>query len=264
MERLLGGYGGVHNEQGDTMQEKKDFLDRSLLCGFRLHDGAAEWLTKHYLVVKRLLLLVAYLSFLIAVIPSLGIFRKDAGSLAANLLILLLFLSPLSVIFRARLLLLVMGLRRELGILMGCLALTHGLGYALDPVFFKIFLQEYLGANLFSMDTSILAGLTGLLLITLLTLTSNRWATRLLGGKYWKRLHRVVYPAFVLIVVHRFFRVGGSWQHIMPFIEAVLLVGAYTLLKFLTWKQQAWPWLRRGTLYISEQYAGYRAAQKSV
>ncbi|MEZ4712265.1 MAG: ferric reductase-like transmembrane domain-containing protein [Caldilineaceae bacterium] len=52
-------------------------------------------------------------------------------------------------------------------------------------------------------------GLFGLLLLTPLVLTSNRWAMRRLG-KNWKRLHRLVYAAVPLLVWHYWQR--ETWE----------------------------------------------------
>ena len=44
-------------------------------------------------------------------------------------------------------------------------------------------------------------GAFALFIIVLMTLTSNRWAVNWLG-KQWKRLHRFVYAAILLVVIH--------------------------------------------------------------
>ena len=225
---------------------------------FRGHDICADMLGRWYGLAKWSLLINAHLTLLILMVPELADFRKGAGELAANLLIALLFLSPIATIFRMRLLSLGMGLRRQIGILMGYLAVVHGVGYMSDPQFFAFFIAEHLGSGIASMDASILVGIIGLLLTLPLLVTSNTFSMRRLGGKNWKRLHRLVYPAFLFIVLHRFFRVGGSWQQVGPFIEASVLIGTYAVLKYLAWKPTAWPWLRWIVGQIGARYATYR------
>lgn len=237
------------------------YVDPVVVAGFRLHDFLSALIGQRYQGAKRLILIVAHASLVLLFVPSLAVFRKDAGELAANLLIVILFLSPLATLFRMRLLLLLMGLRRELGILMGYLALVHGLGYLRDPFFVQTFFQERLGATVFFVDTSLLAGLGGLILITLLLVTSNTLANRVLGGKHWKLLHRLVYLAFFLIVIHRFFQVGGSWQHLTPFLEAFILVGSYLSVKLLVWKPDLWPWLGEMRAWVSARYTTYQGAK---
>jgi methionine sulfoxide reductase heme-binding subunit len=47
----------------------------------------------------------------------------------------------------------------------------------------------------------IVLGLVGLLILSILAITSNRWAMKRLG-KSWKRLHRLVYGAGIAVVLH--------------------------------------------------------------
>jgi DMSO/TMAO reductase YedYZ heme-binding membrane subunit len=51
------------------------------------------------------------------------------------------------------------------------------------------------------MQPFIALGLLGLFILTVLAITSNRWAMRRLG-KHWKRLHRLVYLAGMAVVFH--------------------------------------------------------------
>jgi sulfoxide reductase heme-binding subunit YedZ len=56
-----------------------------------------------------------------------------------------------------------------------------------------------------------------------LALTSTKNSIRRLGGRRWTRLHRLVYPAAVLAVIHFVWRVKADRRE--PFIfGAVLLV----------------------------------------
>lgn len=239
------------------MQEYGILFDRSLTLGFRMHDRVSDILSRHYLLVKRLLLAGSYLVLLAFFLPTAASFQRDFGEMAGNLLIVILFLSPLSVLFRMPLLLLLMGLRRELGILMGCLALVHGVWYFVTPSFFWETGQSLLRVSGFVWEKGIGAGIIGLALILPLLLTSNTFSVRLLGGKLWKRLHRLAYPAFFFIVFHRFF-MGESWQSPVPFVEAVLLLGTYTMMKFLAWRPTAFPWLQEGIGEVGVRYRQYR------
>lgn len=54
---------------------------------------------------------------------------------------------------------------------------------------------------IFPIPSYIALGLLGLLILTALAITSNRWAMRRLG-KYWKRLHRLVYLAGIAVIFH--------------------------------------------------------------
>lgn len=52
-----------------------------------------------------------------------------------------------------------------------------------------------------SMPVYLALGLTGMVVLTALAVTSNRWSMRQLG-KNWKRLHRLVYVAGIAVVTH--------------------------------------------------------------
>lgn len=80
----------------------------------------------------------------------------------------------------------------------------------------------------------ILVGMSGLLLMLPLALTSTRgWIRRL--GKRWRQLHWLVYPAAVLGLVHFFWLIRANrWTE--PLIYAALLA------VFLGWRA----WRRRG------------------
>jgi sulfoxide reductase heme-binding subunit YedZ len=64
------------------------------------------------------------------------------------------------------------------------------------------------------------AGLLAFLLLLPLAVTSTRWWMKKLG-KNWKRLHRLVYLAAVLAVLHFFWLVKGDWRR--PLAYAVVL-----------------------------------------
>ncbi len=66
----------------------------------------------------------------------------------------------------------------------------------------------------------VLVGLASFLILLLLALTSNRWAMRRLG-KNWKRLHRWVYLAAILAIIHYFWLVKNVYTQ--PALFAALL-----------------------------------------
>ncbi len=219
---------------------------------FFVHDTASSFLAKHLFAIKRLILIAAHLALFGFFFPDL---RKDFGEMAANLLIVILFLSPLSKIFRTRLLLQLMGLRREMGIMMGYLATVHGLGYVLDPQWFDLLVAPALARGLFFVDPALLVGGTAYLLTLPLLLTSNTWAQRTLGGARWKLLHRLVYLMFVFAIVHRYFMKGGLTGDM---IEAVLLLSGYIIVKVLAWRNFLSP-LEKSIAWVALRYQEYTA-----
>ncbi len=69
--------------------------------------------------------------------------------------------------------------------------------------------------------TYITLGMTAFALLIPLALTSNNASLRRLGPKRWKRLHWLVYPIAMLVVVHHVFMAKGF--QIMPLIHGTIL-----------------------------------------
>lgn len=222
---------------------------------FQLHRSLCAFLVKHLHGVKAGILFIAHMSLFGFFFP---VYRNDYASIAVNMLIFILFLSPLAVITRMPLLRILMGLRREFGILMAYLALVHGLGYIFDPSFFYAFLQPYLFSDIFSIATYILFGMAALLLMFPLVLTSNTWAQRTLGGVRWKRLHRIAYVLFIIVIVHRLGPAGFAGDS-GKIAEAVITLGSYAALKYLAWKESSFPSLRRWIEGVGEAYVVFLA-----
>jgi sulfoxide reductase heme-binding subunit YedZ len=63
-------------------------------------------------------------------------------------------------------------------------------------------------------------GLLAFLVLLPLAITSTRWWRKRLG-RNWKRLHRLVYLAAVLAVLHFFWLVKGDWRR--PLVAAIAL-----------------------------------------
>lgn len=232
------------------------FIHRCLTLSFWFHDWLSDWLASHFILVKRVLLVVAHLSLFGFLFPT---WRSEFGSAGGNLLIVILFLSPLSKIFRMRLLQQLMGLRRELGILFGYLVTVHGLGYAIDQSFAPV-LEQALVTPLWSGQNPVLLGLIAYGLTLPLLFTSNNLATRLLGGSRWKRLHRIVYIMALLAVLHRFTIRG---MDLWSLTQAMMLIVAYIGVKLLAWRNFLAP-LRQLIDWVGEQYAAYRATRQET
>lgn len=235
-------------------------LDSFLIPCFRAHDRLSAFFSRYLFKIKRTLLIVAHLSLFGLLFPDM---RKEFGELAANVLIIILFLSPFAKVFQTRLLIQLMGIRRELGILMAYLATVHGLGYLLDPEWFSVFIGPYVWMDFFAIEPRLILGLGAYLLTLPLLLTSNTLALRFLGGKHWKQLHRLVYGAFALAVFHRFFTRSESWLDVWGLIQAGALIGAYVLMKLLAWRNFIAP-LRESIGYVASRYQQYRSEQKAV
>ena len=133
------------------------------------------------------------------------------GKTALVLLVLSLAVTPISILFRVRQ---VVKLRRPLGLYAFLYASLHGLtfvglDYGFDP---RLILEEVLQKRF------VQAGIVTFLLLLPLAITSTSgWMKRL--GKNWKRLHRLVYLAALIDVVHYVWLAKGD-------IREPLLYGA--------------------------------------
>jgi methionine sulfoxide reductase heme-binding subunit len=85
-------------------------------------------------------------------------------------------------------------LRKELGILMGTLALVHGFSYLIP---YGETMQLFVSGQ----PTFLFFGIIAMWLSIPLTLTSSSWAMRKFG-KNWKRLHRMVYIIALFVILH--------------------------------------------------------------
>ncbi len=69
-------------------------------------------------------------------------------------------------------------------------------------------------------------GMTGLVLMIPLAVTSNDWAVRQLGGVRWRQLHRLTYPAALAGAIHYLWLVK-TWQvaPVLYFLAVLALLG---------------------------------------
>jgi sulfoxide reductase heme-binding subunit YedZ len=83
-------------------------------------------------------------------------------------------------------------------------------------------------------------GFLAWLLLLPLAATSTNWAIRKMGGKRWSRLHKLVYVAAVLGVVHYWWQVkpGVLSPTANTLILAALLVARPIQSTFLSWRQR--------------------------
>lgn len=226
---------------------------------FVAHDRALSFLVPRVKTVKILLLAAAHMSLFGIFFPES---RKDFGELAGNLLIAILFLSPIATITGMPILRIAMGFRREAGILMAYLATVHGAGYLLDPAYSDAFILPYVGGGFFAMDPQPLFGIAGIILTLPLLFTSNTFALKRLGGRNWKRLHMLAYPMFVFVVLHRFSG-GNEGEFLSGAFEASLLIGSYAFLKYLVWKKESFPLLRKPIGRIAGRYKEYQQSKST-
>lgn len=119
----------------------------------------------------------------------------DSGDWAVWLLMLTLAVTPVRLLFRRRSWSTwLIRRRRDLGLASFAYAVGHTIIYLADKASLAAILSDLRLAEF-------LVGWLALLLFVPLAVTSNDMATRALG-RLWKRLHRLVYPAAVLTLLH--------------------------------------------------------------
>jgi methionine sulfoxide reductase heme-binding subunit len=115
--------------------------------------------------------------------------------------------------------------RRPLGVIAFGYAALHFLLYiGLDQGFGWSYIVEDILERPF-----ITAGFLAFLLLIPLAATSTRDSIRRLGGKRWQRLHRLVYPAAVLAVLHFFWLVKADTRQPLIFAGILALLLALRL-----------------------------------
>ena len=122
-------------------------------------------------------------------------FTKRTGGTAIILLLLTLAVTPINTITGWRQ---VVGLRKSLGLWTFCYALLHFLVFVGLDYGFSL---EFILADGLPSKPYAVVGFAALLILLPLAITSTKgWQKRL--GRNWKRLHRWVYAAGILAVVH--------------------------------------------------------------
>lgn len=147
------------------------------------------------------------------------------GTIALWFLCAVLFVTPVQTVIKTRWLL---RQRRALGVACFAYALLHWLSYA------GLLLEwqwQNLGQDLLKRPYIIVGFLAGLMLLVLAG-TSNNASARALGRR-WRILHRLVYPAAVLVLIHMF------WVARSDYTEVALYSAVVLLLLLHRWRQQA-------------------------
>jgi methionine sulfoxide reductase heme-binding subunit len=142
---------------------------------------------------------------------------RTAGHWAIRFLLISLAMSPIYSIFGWRK---ALGLRKSAGLWSFAFAALHFCMFFADWTWPKIAFQPYYPI-----------GLTAISILALMALTSNKWAMRLMK-KWWKRLHRLVYVAALLVVLHTILALG-HWQKFPDWELAYLEMKIYGLLMII-------------------------------
>ena len=149
--------------------------------------------------------------------------NRELGDWALIFLMVTLSVGPLSKILKRKNLI---ALRRMLGLLTYFYAVLHLTSY--------IIIDLQLDWHEFVKDVTkrnfIILGMTSVVLLTPLALTSNNISLKILGSKSWKKLHYLVYPAAIIAIIHFFMMIRADYHR--PIMYASLL---FALLIYRIW-----------------------------
>lgn len=129
----------------------------------------------------------------------------QTGEIAIWTLGAVLALTPLGILFpRSRFVNALNRHRRMIGVTACIYGLLHFSSHILYEGDWDSLLQSFT-------KPFIWFGFSGLTILVILALTSNQWSIRKLGGKNWKRLHRLAYVAAALLIYHQAIAGKGHW-----------------------------------------------------
>jgi sulfoxide reductase heme-binding subunit YedZ len=148
---------------------------------------------------------------------------RTTGMLTLVFLSLTVAITPLRRIFGANSL---VKFRRMLGLF----ALFYGTLHLLTYIWFDRLFNLASTVKDVAQRPFILVGMTAFLLMVPLAITSPNKMVKRLGGKRWARLHRVVYVAAVLGVVHFWMLVKSDVRLPLTFAFIILFLLGYRLL----------------------------------
>jgi len=206
---------------------------------YKAHELLCAFLIKNISIVSRIFITIAF-------IPLFGIgfpeYSKAFGSMALDVLIGTLFLSPLTKILHWKILYILMGFRKHLGIFFSCLAIAHVMGSVsyLGIMRSLYFILSFSGYTALAWAFGFIA----FFITILLFVTSNKCSVHLLRT-YWKRLHRLAYLLIILILIHKALLSGLSSNSsfiliIKKNVDSIAILFVYTILKYLAWKKVMW------------------------
>lgn len=147
------------------------------------------------------------------------------GNLAIWLVSILIFVKPLHIIlnryFKFNKLMYLIGYRREFGVLAFWITMFHGIYIMYYYKLFSLANFSLLNNEIYS---KIVSGIIAGVGIFIMGITSNKLSA-IKFGRNWKKIQKIAYPTYVLVVVHLTFTSYGS--------SALLLLISFIILKGL-------------------------------
>lgn len=151
---------------------------------------------------------------------------RDLGDWALRFLIIALAVTPVRLLTGWNA---IGQLRRMLGLYAFFYVALHLSSYVgLDQFFFWSGIWQDIVKRVY-----ITLGMIAVLMLTPMAITSTDKMIKRLGGKRWRRLHRMAYPAAILGVIHFFMMLKADYTE--PTIYAVILVGLFGVRIYKKW-----------------------------
>ena len=153
---------------------------------------------------------------------------RASGDWTLRALCLVLAVTPLRVITATPAL---ARLRRMLGLFVYFYVTLHLLSYSgFDMGFEMADIARDIAKRPF-----ILIGFSAVVLLTVLAVTSSNRAIRLLGGKRWQRLHRLVYLVAGLALLHFYWMRAGknNFGEVLVYVAILALLLGWRAIRFL-------------------------------
>lgn len=148
----------------------------------------------------------------------------ESGKWAVRFLLFSLAMTPLNTLFGWRA---AVPLRKPAGLWAFGFAVLHFVLLIVEPSFGGVL--GGIGRLALPLSLFMTLGILGLLTLTALAATSYRWAMQRLG-KNWKRLHRLVYIAGGLVVVHAILATENSKKMFIRDPQAITELQLYLVL----------------------------------
>ena len=139
------------------------------------------------------------------------------GNVAAFLLLITLWISPLDKILPKKIPIRALNIhKRLLGVSAFFYVFLHFFVYFLDQASLQIFLASF-------QKKFVIIGFTAFSILFLLALTSFDFVVKKMGKRIWKRLHRLVYLVLILLFFHITSKNKGDYQKAVILLVPLLL-----------------------------------------
>ena len=189
-----------------------------------------DWKLPYFLVIKKYLVYVALLSFLVFFFPREF---KEFWEHGWNILLIIVFSRPLADILpKLWILKKLVILRKELWIISGALILAHGIWYflALNIPFNSIF-----SPFLWRVDSHLTRWLLWIIVMLPVLITSNLFSIKVLW-KWWKKVQKLTYLFFIFWAIHIALVSPDSQFEMIAYSISLWIVWILAHKKIVLWK----------------------------